>query len=1045
MTSISLRAYNREIEDLIERGQNDEAIAHCMQILQSTPKHISTYRLLGKALLESQRFKDAVDIFQRVLSSVPDDYISHVGMSIVREKEKNLDGAIWHMERAFESQPANAAIQDELRRLYGRRDGMEPPKIRLTRGALARMYAKGHLYNQAIGELQAALAEDSKRPDLQVLLAIMYHRSGQREQAVKTCQDLMKKLPYSLEANRILADLLPEGDRKTYRQRLISLDPYYAHLEPRTPTSDRVPENAVVVERLSYQAGQPRLAGPSEPEWASTLGAAFDSPQAGALPEWATPEETATAPFQENFPPFGESEPTGLDWAKGETPAAATEDLIPDFLKEAGWEKTDRTADEIAMEEMQREQEAEEGIIPAEIPDWLREMAPEGALEQPTAEEGSTDEELLPWLEAEEPGPTDSVVSWLEETKKPASPEEIESLQAALQEASEPQELPDWVSGLETEEGAIIEEQVESTGSVEPWNVEEELPAWLQSPEREHSGVTDELPGWLRGSTEISTGFPSEPEVPVAEEAPVLEEAESLPTGYTEEITSTTEPIEAAEPALEIPDWLKGLEEEGEEEGEEEAEAVAEVPVQPEEPEPALIEGDTAPWIIPTAETEAPTAEEPAFAAALEAEPAGDETVIQAPMAAAEFDLENPDAALAWLESLAMQQGAAADQLTTRPEERPETPEWLRDTAQEALERGEVPTYEPTETVEGLAVPPAAEPEAPELAAQGEEVETFVFEELSEQQPAPVEEAAPAEEIPDWLKELEGEEPLAEALAVPEAELPEDEWKLEELAVPSETAEAAPVEEIPDWLKEPAVQEPALETTTPPSAEEAWVEPEPALAETGLEKMPDWLLESELLEEAEPAGAAEEWDLVSAEAPTQVSKQEAELEPVGLIDINNASLRQLEELPGIGFILAQAIINYREANGPFHAIEELEKVSGIGPVLVEELRNRIEVTLEEEPAAPAKLAAVPQTEDESVLMAGLDALETSNLEVATEKLGGLIHKEIFLAEIIRDLQEAIYRQPDEIGIWELLGDAYMRNQQLQEALDAYNRAEELLA
>jgi cytochrome c-type biogenesis protein CcmH/NrfG len=49
-----------------------------------------------------------------------------------------------------------------------------------------------------------------------------------------------------------------------------------------------------------------------------------------------------------------------------------------------------------------------------------------------------------------------------------------------------------------------------------------------------------------------------------------------------------------------------------------------------------------------------------------------------------------------------------------------------------------------------------------------------------------------------------------------------------------------------------------------------------------------------------------------------------------------------------------------------------------------------------------------------------------------------------LEEIIRDLQEALYQQSGELTIWETLGDAYMRNEQLQEALEAYSRAEELL-
>ncbi|MCJ7585184.1 MAG: hypothetical protein MUO30_10505, partial [Anaerolineales bacterium] len=133
MTNVSLRIYNREIESLIEGGRIDEAIAHCQHILKTFPMNVKTYQLQGKAFLEVRRYADAADIFQRVLMAVPDDFVAHVGMSIIRDDECKVDDAIWHMERAFEIQPSNPAIQGELKRLYGQRDGIEPPKVRLTR------------------------------------------------------------------------------------------------------------------------------------------------------------------------------------------------------------------------------------------------------------------------------------------------------------------------------------------------------------------------------------------------------------------------------------------------------------------------------------------------------------------------------------------------------------------------------------------------------------------------------------------------------------------------------------------------------------------------------------------------------------------------------------------------------------------------------------------------------------------------------------------------------------------------------------------------
>jgi tetratricopeptide (TPR) repeat protein len=163
MAEIALRLYLEEIDGMIDGNRAEESIVHLKHILTIYPKNLEAYRLLAKALLEKNRHLDAADVFQRVLSSVPDDFVSHVGMAVVREDEGNVDAAIWHLERAFEVQPNSGPVHEELRRLYGRRDGVEPPRLRLSRAALARMYEKGDLYAQAIAEVRAALSDDPAR------------------------------------------------------------------------------------------------------------------------------------------------------------------------------------------------------------------------------------------------------------------------------------------------------------------------------------------------------------------------------------------------------------------------------------------------------------------------------------------------------------------------------------------------------------------------------------------------------------------------------------------------------------------------------------------------------------------------------------------------------------------------------------------------------------------------------------------------------------------------------------------------------------------
>jgi competence protein ComEA len=62
-----------------------------------------------------------------------------------------------------------------------------------------------------------------------------------------------------------------------------------------------------------------------------------------------------------------------------------------------------------------------------------------------------------------------------------------------------------------------------------------------------------------------------------------------------------------------------------------------------------------------------------------------------------------------------------------------------------------------------------------------------------------------------------------------------------------------------------------------------------------------------------------------------------------LININTASLEELDTLPGIGPTIAQRIIDYREQNGAFSTIEEIMDVSGIGPATFDNIKDLITV------------------------------------------------------------------------------------------------------
>lgn len=99
-----------------------------------------------------------------------------------------------------------------------------------------------------------------------------------------------------------------------------------------------------------------------------------------------------------------------------------------------------------------------------------------------------------------------------------------------------------------------------------------------------------------------------------------------------------------------------------------------------------------------------------------------------------------------------------------------------------------------------------------------------------------------------------------------------------------------------------------------------------------------------------PAGGAAGSSAAASEAPAPEASPAPAEEPVleevlveKSVDINQASLEELDRLPGIGPALGQRIIDYREQNSGFYDIEEIMEVSGIGEKTFQKLEPYIYV------------------------------------------------------------------------------------------------------
>jgi len=63
----------------------------------------------------------------------------------------------------------------------------------------------------------------------------------------------------------------------------------------------------------------------------------------------------------------------------------------------------------------------------------------------------------------------------------------------------------------------------------------------------------------------------------------------------------------------------------------------------------------------------------------------------------------------------------------------------------------------------------------------------------------------------------------------------------------------------------------------------------------------------------------------------------------GKVNLNTATLAQLDSLPGVGPVLAQRILDHREKNGPFRTVSDLRQVDGIGDTRYEQLKDLVTV------------------------------------------------------------------------------------------------------
>jgi competence protein ComEA len=131
-----------------------------------------------------------------------------------------------------------------------------------------------------------------------------------------------------------------------------------------------------------------------------------------------------------------------------------------------------------------------------------------------------------------------------------------------------------------------------------------------------------------------------------------------------------------------------------------------------------------------------------------------------------------------------------------------------------------------------------------------------------------------------------------------------------------------------------------------------------AVRAAGLYRLPAGSRVADALEQAGGAAAAADVALVNLAAPLVDGQQVvvpsradaagangpaegAGASGSGPVHLNTASIEELDELPGVGPVTAQKIVDHREKHGPFMSVDDLDAVPGIGAAKIEQLRDLV--------------------------------------------------------------------------------------------------------
>ncbi len=202
MAQTTLSDYLRETEDAMTAGRIDDALARCELVLAQFPEALEVQRLLGEVYLAQNRLEEAQQFFDWILTNDPENVQVYCNRALVCERMYDVDTALDCYQQAYELSRGNSQIRQDFNQLSAK---IGQPGFMFSRAGLARLYMRGDLLSQAIQEWEVVLSISPDRLDARTGLMEAYWREGLYGKAEQIGRQLLQDVPACEKALLLLA------------------------------------------------------------------------------------------------------------------------------------------------------------------------------------------------------------------------------------------------------------------------------------------------------------------------------------------------------------------------------------------------------------------------------------------------------------------------------------------------------------------------------------------------------------------------------------------------------------------------------------------------------------------------------------------------------------------------------------------------------------------------------------------------------------------------------------------------------------------------